>query len=140
MWKEFKEFALKGPVLSLAVGVIIGAAMGKIVDSVVKDLIMPVIGAIFGGKVDFTNQFIALGDVPAGTAMTYEALTKAGVPIFAYGNFITTVINFVFLAFAVFMIIKAVNKVQKQAEEAAPATPEEIELLREIRDSLKFQK
>lgn len=136
MWKEFKEFALKGPVLSLAVGVIIGAAMGKIVDSVVKDLIMPIIGAIFGGKVDFTNQFVTLGDVPAGTAMTYEALTKAGVPIFAYGNFITTVINFLFLAFAVFVIVKAVNKVQKQAEEATP-TPEEIELLREIRDSLK---
>jgi large conductance mechanosensitive channel len=139
MWKEFKEFALKGPVLSLAIGVIIGAAMGKIVDSVVKDLIMPVIGAIFGGKVDFTNQFIALGEVPAGIAMNYEALTKAGVPIFAYGNFITTVINFLFLAFAVFVIVKVVNKVQKQAEETAP-TPEEIELLREIRDSLKYQK
>ncbi|MGL4766682.1 MAG: large conductance mechanosensitive channel protein MscL [Formosimonas sp.] len=136
MWKEFKEFALKGQVLSLAVGVIIGAGMGKIVDSVVKDLIMPIISAILGGKIDFANMFVVLGDIPAGTAHTYEALSKAGVPVFAYGNFITTAINFILLAFAVFLIVKAANKVSKPAEETA-ATPEDVVLLREIRDSLK---
>jgi large conductance mechanosensitive channel len=136
MWKEFKEFALKGQVLSLAVGVIIGAGMGKIVDSVVKDLIMPVIGALLGGKVDFSNMFVVLGDAPAGVAPTYEALTKAGVPVFAYGNFITTVINFILLAFAVFLIVKLANKAYKATEEEA-VTPEEVTLLREIRDSLK---
>ena len=136
MWKEFKEFALKGPVLALAVGVIIGAAMGKIVDSVVKDLIMPLIGYLFGGKVDFSNMLVVLGDVPAGTAQTYEALSKAGVPVFAYGNFVTTVINFFFLALAVFMIVKIVNKASKEKEAEAAASPEEILLLREIRDNL----
>ncbi|MFZ1890654.1 MAG: large conductance mechanosensitive channel protein MscL [Formosimonas sp.] len=136
MWKEFKEFALKGPVLALAVGVIIGAAMGKIVDSVVKDLIMPLIGYLFGGKVDFSNMLVVLGDVPAGTAQTYEALSKAGVPVFAYGNFVTTVINFFFLALAVFMIVKIVNKASKEKEAEPAATPEEILLLREIRDNL----
>jgi large conductance mechanosensitive channel len=136
MWKEFKEFALKGQVLSLAVGVIIGAGMGKIVDSVVKDLIMPLIGALLGGKVDFSNMFVVLGDTPAGVAPTYEALTKAGVPVFAYGNFITTLINFILLAFAVFLIVKAANKVSKAPE--APVEPtEDILLLREIRDGLK---
>ena len=136
MWKEFKEFAVKGPVLALAVGVIIGAAMGKIVDSVVKDLIMPLIGYLFGGKVDFSNMLVVLGDVPAGTAQTYEALSKAGVPVFAYGNFVTTVINFFFLALAVFMIVKIVNKASKEKEAEPAATPEEILLLREIRDNL----
>lgn len=136
MWKEFKEFALKGQVLSLAVGVIIGAGMGKIVDSVVTDLIMPVIGAVLGGKVDFSNMFVVLGDAPAGTAQTYEALTKAGVPVFAYGNFITTAINFLLLAFAVFLIVKMANKVSKPVEEVV-ATPEDVVLLREIRDSLR---
>ena len=136
MWKEFKEFALKGPVLALAVGVIIGAAMGKIVDSVVKDLIMPLIGYLFGGKVDFSNMLVVLGDVPAGTAQTYEALSRAGVPVFAYGNFVTTVINFFFLALAVFMIVKIVNKASKEKEAEPAATPEEILLLREIRDNL----
>lgn len=137
MWKEFKEFALKGPVLALAVGVIIGAAMGKIVDSVVKDLIMPFIGYLFGGKVDFSNLYVVLGDVPAGTVMNYEALSKAGVPVFAYGNFITAVINFFFLALAVFMIVKIVNKAGKEKEVEPAATPEEVLLLREIRDNLQ---
>lgn len=135
MWKEFKEFALKGQVLSLAIGVIIGAAMGKVVDSVVKDLVMPLVAAMFG-KADFSNMFVILGDVPAGTAKTYEALTKAGVPIFAYGNFITTMINFFLLAVAVFIIVKGVSKVYKETETIA-ATPEDVVLLREIRDSLK---
>src|SRR5512140_1648639 len=97
---EFREFALKGNVMDLAVGVIIGAAFGKIVDSLVKDLIMPVVSRLFGG-LDFSNWFIMLGNPPAGYngPMTYEALTKAGVPLFAYGNFITIVINFIILAF-----------------------------------------
>ena len=137
MWKEFKEFALKGNVLDLAIGVIIGAAMGKIIDSVVKDLIMPLISALFGGKVDFSNMFVLLGDVPAGVPHTYEALTKAGVPVFAYGNFITVFINFLLLAFAVFMIIKAMNKINKKEAEAPAETPEDVVLLRQIRDSLK---
>lgn len=135
MWKEFKEFALKGQVLSLAIGVIIGAAMGKVVDSVVKDLVMPLVAAMFG-KADFSNMFMILGDVPAGTAKTYEALTKAGVPVFAYGNFITTMINFLLLALAVFIIVKGVSKVYKETEAVAP-TPEDVLLLREIRDNLK---
>ena len=137
MWKEFKEFALKGNVLDLAIGVIIGAAMGKIIDSVVKDLIMPLISALFGGKVDFSNMFMLLGDVPAGVPHTYEALTKAGVPVFAYGNFITVFINFLLLAFAVFMIVKTMNKLNKKEAEAPTETPEDVVLLREIRDSLK---
>jgi large conductance mechanosensitive channel len=137
MWKEFKEFALKGNVLDLAIGVIIGAAMGKIIDSVVKDLIMPLISALFGGKVDFSNMFVLLGDAPAGVPRTYEALTKAGVPVFAYGNFITVFINFLLLAFAVFMIIKTVNKLTRKEAEAPAETPEDVVLLREIRDSLK---
>ena len=99
MWKEFKEFALKGQVISLAVGVIIGAGMGKIVDSIVKDLVMPVISATLGGKIDFSNMFVVLGEAPSGVAPTYDALTKAGVPVFAYGNFITTLINFLLLMY-----------------------------------------
>ncbi len=136
MWKEFKEFALKGQVISLAVGVIIGAGMGKIVDSIVKDLVMPVISAMFGGKIDFSNMFVVLGDAPSGVAPTYDALTKAGVPVFAYGNFITTLINFLLLAVAVFLIVKAVSRAYKETETPAQ-TAEEVLLLRDIRDSLK---
>lgn len=136
MWKEFKEFVLKGPVMSLAVGVIIGAAFGKIVDSAVKDLIMPIIGAVFGGKVDFTNMFVVLGDAPVGVAHTYDALTKAGANVFAYGSFITVFVNFLMLALGVFVIVKLVNKLHK--EEVADAGPsEDTLLLRDIRDSLK---
>jgi large conductance mechanosensitive channel len=136
MWKEFKEFALKGQVISLAVGVIIGAGMGKIVDSIVKDLVMPVISATLGGKIDFSNMFVVLGEAPSGVAPTYDALTKAGVPVFAYGNFITTLINFLLLAVAVFLIVKAVSRAYKETE--TPAQPaEEVLLLRDIRDSLK---
>jgi len=140
MLKEFKEFALKGNVMDLAVGVIIGAAFGKIVDSVVNDLIMPVIGRILGG-LDFSNYFLALKDIPSGTAMTLEAVKKAGVPVFAYGSFLTIAINFVILAFIIFMLVRWINKL-KRAEAAAPAPapaepPEEVKLLREIRDSLK---
>ena len=139
---EFKEFAVKGNVMDLAVGVIIGGAFGKIVDSAVKDLIMPLVGKVVGG-LDFSNYFIKLSATPADFKgpETYEALTKAGVPLFAYGNFLTILLNFVILAFVIFMMIKQINRL-KRAEPAAaaeaPAGPaEDIVLLREIRDSLK---
>ena len=135
---EFREFAIKGSVVDLAVGVIIGGAFGKIVDSLVKDIIMPIVGAIFGG-LDFTNYFIMLKSPPAGYAgpMTYDALTKAGVPLFAYGNFITVAINFVILAFIIFLMVKQINRLKREAPAAAPAPSEEIVLLREIRDAVK---
>ena len=136
---EFREFALKGNVIDLAVGVIIGAAFGKIVDSLVKDLIMPIVSRVFGG-LDFSNWFILLRDPPAGYSgpMTYEALTKAGVPLLAYGNFITVAINFVILAFIIFMMVRQINRLKRETPPAAPAAPpEEVMLLREIRDALK---
>ena len=134
---EFKEFAIKGNAMDLAVGVIIGAAFGKIVDSIVKDLIMPVAGAVFGGF-DFSNLFFVLGTVPEGVDRTLEALKAANVPVFAYGSFLTILLNFIILAFIVFMLVKQINRLKKEAPPApAPATPEDIVLLREIRDSLK---
>jgi large conductance mechanosensitive channel len=136
---EFKAFAMKGNVVDLAVGVIIGAAFGKIVDSVVKDLIMPIVGKIFGG-LDFSNHFIVLGTLPPDYKgpMTYEALSKAGVALFAYGNFITVAINFLILAFIIFMMVKQINRIKSDVPpEAPPATAEDVLLLREIRDSLK---
>ena len=137
MMKEFKEFAVKGNVIDLAVGVIIGAAFGKIVDSIVSDLIMPIIGAIFG-KMDFSNLFIVLGNVPAGSVTTLDALKKAGVPVLAYGNFITVAVNFAILAFIIFLMVKQINRMKSEAPAPAPsATPEDVVLLREIRDSLK---
>ena len=139
MVSEFKEFALKGNVMDLAVGVIIGAAFGKIVDSVVGDLIMPLVGAIVG-SIDFSSMFVVLGKVPAGTAMTLAELKKAGVPVLAYGSFITVVVNFVILAFIIFMMVKQMNRLKKAEPPpppaAPPATPEDILLLRQIRDSL----
>jgi large conductance mechanosensitive channel len=134
MMSEFKEFAVKGNVMDLAVGVIIGGAFGKIVDSVVGDLIMPIVGKVLG-NINFSDMFVALKDIPAGTAMTLDAVKKAGVPVFAYGNFITIVINFAILAFIIFMIVKQMNKL-KTAAPPAP-TAEDVLLLREIRDSLK---
>ena len=137
MLKEFKEFAIKGNVMDLAVGVIIGAAFGKIVDSVVNDLIMPVVGRILGG-LDFSNYFLALKDIPPGTTATLEAVKKAGVPVFAYGNFLTISINFVILAFIIFLLVRWINKLKRaEAAAPAPAEPEDVKLLREIRDSLK---
>jgi large conductance mechanosensitive channel len=136
---EFKEFAMKGNVVDLAVGVIIGAAFGKIVDSLVKDLIMPIIGRVIGG-LDFSSYFILLANPPADYkgAMTYDALTKAGVPLFAYGNFITVAINFIILAFVIFMMVKQINRLKNEAPPPAPApTAEDVLLLREIRDALK---
>jgi large conductance mechanosensitive channel len=133
---EFKDFAMKGNVVDLAVGVIIGAAFGKIVDSIVKDLIMPIVGKVLGG-LDFSNYFIKLSDGPQGIPQTYEALTKAGVPVFAYGNFITVAINFIILAFIIFMMIKQINKLKKDTVAVPPPPPEDTVLLREIRDALK---
>ena len=143
MASEFREFALKGNVIDLAVAVIIGGAFGKIVDSLVKDIIMPVIGRIFGG-LDFQNYFFTLGSPPTGYSgpMTYEALTRAGVPLLAYGNFLTIVLNFIILAFVIFLMVKqfAAAKARLDAEPAAPPAPtEDILLLREIRDALKRQ-
>ena len=138
MLQEFKQFAMKGNVMDLAVGVIIGGAFGKIVDSVVGDLIMPFIAWIMGGKLDFSGMFFVLGKVPEGTAMTLDALKKAQVPVFAYGNFITILVNFIILAFIIFMMVKQINRLKKEEPPAAPApTAEDILLLREIRDSLK---
>jgi len=140
MLREFREFAIKGNVVDLAVGVIIGAAFGKIVDSLVTDLVMPAIGAAFG-KLDFSNYFTLLGPVPAGTALTLEALKKAGVPVLAWGQFITVAVNFLVLAFVIFLMVRAINKLRRhdEAEQAAEVAPpaEDILLLREIRDSLK---
>ncbi len=133
---EFKEFALKGNVMDLAVGVIIGAAFGKIVDSLVGDLIMPIVGKIFGG-LDFNNYFIALS---GQTATTLAEAKKAGA-VFAYGSFITVLINFIILAIIIFLMVKQMNRMKRQTP-AAPAappapTPEDVLLLREIRDALK---
>jgi len=140
MGSEFKEFAMKGNVVDLAVGVIIGGAFGKIVDSLVKDLIMPVVGKIFGG-LDFSNYFVQLADTPATFKgpMTYEALSKAGVPLFAYGNFITVAVNFIILAFIIFMMVRQINRMKKTEPVVAappPPTPEDVLLLRQIRDAL----
>jgi large conductance mechanosensitive channel len=132
---EFKEFAVKGNVMDLAVGVIIGAAFGKIVDSVVNDLIMPLVSKVTGG-LDFSNYFIPL----AGQTSTVLADAKKAGAVFAYGNFITVAINFVILAFIIFLMVKQINKLKKEAPVAVapPApTPEDVMLLREIRDSLK---
>ena len=135
MMEEFKAFAMKGNVVDLAVGVIIGAAFGKIVDSMVADLIMPIVGRIFGG-LDFSSKLIVLGDNPNNLASLAD-LKKAGIATFAYGNFITILINFIILAFIIFMMVKAMNKAKRAAEPPAAVTPEDVILLREIRDSLK---
>ncbi len=132
---EFKEFALKGNVMDLAVGVIIGGAFGKIVDSMVGDLIMPIVGSVFGG-LDFNNYFLPLA---GQTATTLIEAKKAGA-VFAYGSFITILLNFIILAFIIFMMVKQMNRMKREAAPvpAPPATaPEDVLLLREIRDSLK---
>ena len=130
---EFKEFALKGNVMDLAVGVIIGGAFGKIVDSFVGDLIMPIVGKIFGG-LDFNNYFIAL----AGQTATNLVEAKKAGAVFAYGSFITIAINFIILAIIIFMMVKQMNRMKRAEPPPAPAaTPEDVLLLRQIRDSLK---
>lgn len=136
MASEFREFAVKGNVVDLAVGVIIGAAFGKIVDSLVNDIVMPVVGRIFGG-LNFADYFIALAPIPANIPPTLEAVKKAGVPVLAWGNFVTISLNFVILAFVIFLMVKQINRLKREAPAAAPAAPkEEIVLLREIRDTL----
>jgi large conductance mechanosensitive channel len=137
MMQEFREFAVKGNVIDLAVGVIIGGAFGKIVGSLVDDVIMPLVGSVFG-NLDFSNLFLPLGAVPEGTARTLAAMKEAGVPVLAYGSFITVAINFIILAFIIFMMVKQVNRLKRAEPPAAPpATPEDVLLLREIRDSLQ---
>jgi len=138
MLKEFKTFIMRGNVLDLAVAVIIGAAFGKIVTSLTDDILMPLIGKIFGG-LDFSSYFIALGPIPAQLAGStdYAALKKAGVPLFGWGAFVTALVNFLIVAFIIFLIIRAVNRVMPKAEEAAAAEPADVTLLREIRDELK---
>jgi len=135
-FSEFKEFAVKGNVIDLAVGVIIGGAFGKIVDSLVGDVIMPVVSQIFGG-LDFSNYFLPLA---GQTASTLAEAKKAGA-VLAYGSFITVALNFIILAFVIFLMVKQINRLKREAPPAAPAapapTPEDIVLLREIRDSLK---
>lgn len=131
---EFKAFAMKGNVVDLAVAVIIGGAFGKIVDSLVKDIVMPIIGQLVGG-VDFKELYINLGNTAYATL---ELAEKAGAPLIKYGLFINAVVNFVIIALAIFIAIKAMSKLQKAAPPAPPAAPpEEVLLLREIRDSLK---
>lgn len=139
--KEFRDFAVKGNAIDLAVGVIIGAAFGRIVDSLVKDIVMPLVNFILGGSVDFSSKFVALS-IPVGYSgpMTYNDLVRAGANVFAWGNFITIVINFLLLAFVIFWMVKAIYaaRVKADAEVAPPAvTPEDVALLREIRDLLK---
>ncbi|MGC9163332.1 MAG: large conductance mechanosensitive channel protein MscL [Thiomonas sp.] len=137
LMQDFKAFAVKGNVIDLAVAVIIGGAFGKIVDSLVNDIIMPIVGAIFG-KLDFSNLFIVLGHVPAGTPPTLAAMRKAGVPVLAYGSFITVLVNFLILAFIIFLMVRMVIRLKRAEPPAPPApTPEDILLLREIRDTLK---
>ena len=135
--KEFRAFAVKGNVIDLAVGVIIGGAFGKIVDSLVNDIVMPLISTLLGGRIDFTNLFIVLGSVPDNVPRTFDALKKAGIPIFAYGNFITISINFILLAFVIFQMVKIVNKIREEEPNPYPSIPEDILLLRENRDHLK---
>ena len=135
--KEFRDFAVKGNVIDLAVGVIIGGAFGKIVDSLVNDIVMPVISTLLGGHIDFTNLFIVLGNTPEGVPRTFDTLKKAGVPIFAYGNFITISINFLLLAFVIFQMVKVVNKIRLLDAPPPQPVPEDVVLLRQIRDSLK---
>jgi large conductance mechanosensitive channel len=138
MLQEFKAFIARGNVLDLAVGVIIGAAFGKIVTSLTEDIIMPVVGKITGGM-DFTNKFVVLGDVPAtykGSLTDYAALKAAGVALLGYGSFITAIINFLIMAFVIFLIVRQANKLMPPPA-AAPTGPSEVELLAEIRDELK---
>ncbi|ARP93051.1 large conductance mechanosensitive channel protein MscL [Bordetella genomosp. 13] len=142
-FQEFREFAIKGSVVDLAVGVIIGAAFGKIVDSMVKDIIMPLVNFLVGGSVDFTNKFLVLSAPEGYTGpQTYADLTRAGATVLAWGNFVTILINFILLAFIIFLMVKAINSARRRQEaEPAPAKPvpppEDVALLREIRDLLK---
>ncbi|EJO34764.1 large conductance mechanosensitive channel protein MscL [Acinetobacter radioresistens] len=139
--QEFKEFAIKGNMIDLAIGVIIGGAFNKIIDSLVKDIFMPLISFILGGEVDYSNWFLVLGDNPNNVS-NLAAAKEAGLNVFAYGNFLTILINFLLLAWVVFLMVKMINRLRRKHEEAPPKeeaapTPEDIQLLREIRDELK---
>ena len=135
--EDFKAFAVKGDVVDLAVAVIVGGAFGKIVTSLVNDIIMPIVGALIG-KIDFSNFFLTLGDVPPDTPHTLEAVRKTGAAVLAYGDFITVSINFLIMAFIIFMMVRTISRLKHAAPPTPPAaTPEDIELLREIRDLLK---
>ena len=135
MMQEFREFALKGNVMDLAVGVIIGGAFGKIVDSMVRDVIMPLVNFVSGGQIDFSNKYWVLsGAIPPGAPLA-EA-QKAGT-VFAWGSFVTVSINFIILAFIIFWMVKTMNKIKREAPAAPAAPPEDVVLLREIRDALK---
>jgi len=138
MLNEFKAFIARGNVLDLAVAVIIGAAFGKIVTSLTEDIIMPVIGKIFGG-LDFSSYFLVLGEVPANLqgSTDYAALKKAGVPLLGYGEFVTQAVNFLIIAFIIFLLVRAVNRVVPKAPEAVAEEAADVVLLREIRDELK---
>ena len=136
---EFKAFAIKGNVIDLAVGVIIGGAFGKIVSSLVNDIIMPVMSSLVG-DLDFSQLFLALKAVPEGVPMVLADVQKAGIPVLAYGNFMSTAIHFLIMAFAIFLMVRQINRLKRQepaAPSAPPVTPEDILLLREIRDQLK---
>ncbi len=137
MMKEFRAFAVRGNVVDLAVGIIIGGAFGKIVDSLVNDIVMPLISTLLGGRIDFTNLFIILGTVPDNVPRTFDALKKAGIPVFAYGNFITISVNFIILAFVIFQMIKIINKVRNQEPSQETPVPTDTLILQEIRDTLK---
>lgn len=129
---EFKEFAIKGNVMDLAVGVIIGGAFGTITTSLVEDIIMPIVSLLAGGELNFKNMFIVLGDIPEGVVRNYDALKAAGIPVLAYGSFFTVLINFIILAFIIFMMVKFVNGLRRNQEPVPDAIAEEILLLREI--------
>jgi large conductance mechanosensitive channel len=142
MFKEFKAFIARGNVLDLAVAVIIGAAFGKIVSSLTDDIIMPIVGKIFGG-LDFSSYFFRMGPVPAsysGSMSDYAALKKAGVSLLGYGEFITQAVNFLILAFIIFLLVRLASRVIPKKDEAPAAEPADVTLLREIRDELKAQR
>ena len=142
MWNEFRTFIARGNVIDLAVGVIIGAAFGTITKSLTDDIIMPIVGALFGG-LDFSSYFIRLGPVPAGyagSAGDYAALKAAGVPLLGFGQFVTVVINFLILAFIIFLLVRFVNRTVLRAKEEAAAEAEDVVLLREIRDELRARR
>ena len=137
MWKDFRAFIAKGNVMDLAVAVIIGAAFGAIVTSLTGDIIMPVVGAIFGGA-DFSNHFILLSTPPGytGSMTDYAALKKAGAPVLGWGAFVTEVVSFLILAFIIFLMVRWATKLMRKPDEA-PSGPSEVELLTEIRDELR---
>jgi large conductance mechanosensitive channel len=139
MLREFRDFVARGNVLDLAVAVIIGAAFATITTSLTDDIIMPVVGAVFGG-LDFSSYFVLLGPVPegySGSMTDYAALKEAGAPVLGWGQFVTVVINFLILAFIIFMLVRWANRLRPKAEEAPAADPAEVVLLREIRDELR---